>query len=413
MSYVRHLQCVLCGTTFPATAEATTCPHCGPLGALDVVFAHERIAKDWDRDAIWREAGCMGMWRFMPLLPIEPEGPIGPLTPGGTPLVPASRLAEAIGVHRLWLKDEGRNPTASVKDRATAVAVAKALASHAKVIATASNGNAAASLAGMAAASGLKAVVFIPRGASDAKVGQLSIYGATVFLVDGTGPDTVRLASEAIKQYGWYNRLSGINPYLNEGSKTLGLEIALDLGWNVPDWVVVPVGNGCIAAGVAKAFDDLYQLGWIERTPRILGVQAKGAPAVYQYFRDGDYQPGSAVTLADSIAVSKPLGAIKAVNRVKALGGTFVLVTDQEIKAAMHMLGHLAGIFAEPAAASSVAGLARAVKENVIGKNDSVAAVISSSGLRDLCQLVKEAGAPLHTSPGLDALQQILPTDLC
>ncbi|HEY3365413.1 MAG TPA: threonine synthase [Symbiobacteriaceae bacterium] len=411
MQYVKHLECVLCGKTWPATPVSTTCPDCGPEGILDVIFDYAAIARDWDRDAVARSP-LPGMWRFMPLLPVDPDGPQGPLVPGGTPLVAAPRLAGALGLERLWLKDEGRSATASLKDRASGVGVAKALEVGARTLATASTGNAASSLAGACAAAGLQAVIFVPKTAAEGKVAQLLMFGAAVFQVDGSYADAFRLATEAIAEYGWYNRLSGINPYLVEGKKTCGLEIALDLNWQVPDWVVVSVGDGCTVAGIARAFQELALLGWIAKTPRILGVQADGSPAIHDCFHSGAYRHGPENTIADGIAVGEPRNYVKAIRRVRMSGGTFVLVSDDDIRAAMRLTGRLTGVFAEPAAGAAVAGLQKACQAGIVGRDESVAVVISGSGLKDVRRAIEAAGAPIRVKPELQAVRAALPADL-
>lgn len=407
MRYVNYLECVRCGKHYPATPTATTCPDCGPAGVLDVVFDYEAIRRDCDRDQL---AACtgQGIWRFMPLLPVEPDGPRAPLLAGSTPLVPAPRLAEHLGVGKLWLKDEGRNPTASLKDRASAIGIAKALEVGATAIATASTGNAASSLAGAAASAGLRSVIFVPKTAAEGKVAQLLIFGATVFQVEGSYADAFRLATEAIAEYGWYNRLSGINPYLVEGKKTCGLEIAADLNWQVPDWVVVSVGDGCTVAGIARAFFELAALGWINRVPRVLGVQAEGSPAIAEAFRSGTYRPGPENTIADGIAVGEPRNWVKAVTRVKASGGTFVLVSDTDIRQAMRLTGQLAGVFAEPAAGAAVAGLQKAALQGIIGPRESVAVVVSGSGLKDVKRAIEAAGAPHRIAPKMANVRSVI-----
>lgn len=414
---MQGLECVVCGKRWPAGATATTCPACGPQGILDVVFDYETIARRWDRDRLAAPAGdrgARGMWRFAPLIPVvggpSPDRP--GLGPGGTPLVEAMRLAQALGVRRLWLKDEGRNPTASLKDRASAVGVSKALEAGARVIATASTGNAATSLAGAAAACGLDAVIFVPKTATEAKLAQLLIFGATVLVVEGSYAQAFALAAEAIAAHGWYSRLSGINPYLVEGKKTAGLEIALDLGWRAPDWVVVPVGDGCTVAGVGKAFQELVRLGWIARGPRILGVQAEGAPAVAECFWTGTYRPGPEATIADGIAVGEPRNCLKATRFVRASGGAFVLVGDDAIREAMRLTGQLAGVFAEPAAAAAVAGLRRAVREGIVEPEAEVVAVITGSGLKDARRAIEAAGSPIRVPPDSGAVDEALPARL-
>ncbi|HYG57103.1 MAG TPA: threonine synthase [Symbiobacteriaceae bacterium] len=409
MSYVKYLECVQCGSTCRAAPAATTCPTCGAAGILDVVFDYDRIKRECDRESL-AASGQKGMWQFMPLLPIEPDGPRGPLLPGSTPLVAAPRLAEALGLTggRLWLKDEGRAPTASLKDRASAIGVAKALETGAAALATASTGNAASSLAGACAAAGLNAFIFVPQTAAEGKVAQLLIFGATVFQVQGSYADAFRLATEAIAEHGWYNRLSGINPYLVEGKKTCGLEIAADCHWQVPDWVVVSVGDGCTVAGIARAFIELATLGWIDRIPRILGVQAEGSRAIHDAFHSGTYRHGDENTIADGIAVGEPRNWVKAVTRVKASGGTFVLVTDEEIRAAMRLTGRLTGVFAEPAAGAAVAGLQNALAQGMIERDASVAVVVSGSGLKDVRRAIEAAGSPHRIAPHMSAVNAVL-----
>ena len=412
MQYVKHLECVRCGKTYPATPTATTCPACGPTGILDVVFDYDAIARHEDREAVAANSQ-VGLWRWMPLLPVAPDGPRGPLIPGNTPLIAAPRLAEAIGVGRLWLKDEGRAPTASLKDRASAIGVAKALEVGARVVATASTGNAASSLAGACAAAGLRSVIFVPQTAAEGKVAQLLVFGATVFQVQGSYAAAFALATQAIAESpAWYNRLSGINPYLVEGKKTCGLEIALDFGWKVPDWVVLSVGDGCTVAGIARAFIELARIGWIERVPRILGVQAEGSRAVADAFFNGTYREGGEETIADGIAVGEPRNWVKAVTRIKASGGTFTLVTDDDIREAMRLTGRLTGVFAEPAAGAAVAGLQKAVVQGIIGKSDSVAVVVSGSGLKGVRRAIEAAGTPIKVKPSMADVRKALPTDI-
>ncbi|HWI62954.1 MAG TPA: pyridoxal-phosphate dependent enzyme, partial [Symbiobacteriaceae bacterium] len=306
-----------------------------------------------------------------------------------------------------------RAPTASLKDRASAIGVAKALEVGANVVATASTGNAASSLAGACAAAGLRSVIFVPKTAAEGKVAQLLIFGATVFQVQGSYADAFALATQAVAESpSWYNRLSGINPYLVEGKKTCGLEIALDFDWKVPDWVVVSVGDGCTVAGIARAFIELARIGWIDRVPRILGVQASGSQAVAQAFAKGTYEPGGEDTIADGIAVGEPRNWVKAVTRIKASGGTFTLVTDNEIREAMRLTGRLTGVFAEPAAGAAIAGLQKAVLQGIIGKSDSVAVVVSGSGLKDVRRAIEAAGTPIKVAPNMADVRAALPQDI-
>jgi len=322
-------------------------------------------------------------------------------------LTPA--LARHVGIRSLFLKDDGRNATGSMKDRASAVGVVKAREARRKIIACASTGNAASSCAGMAASVGLKSVIFVPQRAPEAKVTQLLIFGATVLRVRGSYEQAFQLCQQCCGKWGWYNRNSGINPYLVEGKKTVGLEIAEQLDWAPTDWVVVSVGDGCTIAGVWKGFRELQTLGLIERTPRILGVQAEGAAPVTACFHSGEpLQPVEPVTLADSIAVGVPRNWKKAVMAVKESGGTMINVADEEILEAMRYTGRLSGIFAEPAAATAVAGLGRAVAEGVVSRRASAAAIITGNGLKDIQSAKCAVGEPFEIAPDGDGLDEIL-----
>jgi threonine synthase len=256
---------------------------------------------------------------------------------------------------------------------------------------------------------GLRSVIFVPERAPEAKVVQLLIFGATVLRVRGSYEDAFRLSQRSCEQWDWYNRNSGINPYLVEGKKTAGLEIAEQLAWQPPDWVAVSVGDGCTVAGVWKGFRELKTLGLIERTPRILGVQAAGAAPVTTAFFSGEaLRPIEPATVADSIAVGVPRNWKKAVLAVRESGGTMINVGDEEILDAMRYTGRLAGIFAEPAAATAVAGLRRAVEEGIVGRRASAVALISGNGLKDVKSAGAAVGMPHDIPPDGGPLEDIL-----
>jgi threonine synthase len=314
-----------------------------------------------------------------------------------------------VGVGRLLLKDDGRNATGSLKDRASSVGVVKAREKRKTIIACASTGNAASSCAGMAASMGIRSVIFVPERAPEPKVTQLLIFGATVLRVRGSYEQAFQLCQKSCERWGWYNRNSAINPYLVEGKKTAGLEIGEQLAWEAPDWVAVSVGDGCTIAGVWKAFRELRTLGLMERAPRILGVQAAGAAPVTACFESGG--PLEAVepsSIADSIAVGVPRNWKKAVTAVKEAGGSMINVSDDEILDAMRYTGRLAGVFAEPAAAAAVAGLRRAVEAGVVGRRAIAVALITGNGLKDVQSARAAAGEPFEVSPEGSELEEIL-----
>ena len=407
MNFVTGLKCVFCGTVH-STRVPYTCPRCGIAGILDVEFDYPAIARRLTRRRLAGRAE-QSHWRYRELLPIGADAALPALSVGWTPLTPAAPLARHLGVRTLFLKDDGRNATGSLKDRASSVGVVKAREKRRKIIACASTGNAASSCAGMAASMGMRSVIFVPERAPEPKVTQLLIFGATVFRVRGSYEQAFQLCQQACERWGWYNRNSGINPYLVEGKKTVGLEIGEQLGWQPPDWVAVSVGDGCTIAGVWKAFREMKILGLTERAPRMLGVQAEGAAPITTAFRTGEpMQPIEPRTLADSIAVGVPRNWKKAVLAVAESGGAMINATDEEILEAMRYTGRLTGIFAEPAAATSVAGLRRAVADGTIGRRASVVAVITGNGLKDVQSARSAVAQPFEIAPDGDGLPDIL-----
>ncbi|MEE8457155.1 MAG: pyridoxal-phosphate dependent enzyme, partial [Acidimicrobiia bacterium] len=283
MTNVVGLTCVICHKTYPADYAGYVCPDHGNEGILDVRYDYERIGATFTRETLAADRDRT-MWRYRPLMPISPDAVVPPLTVGGTPMYDAAPLATKLGLAKVWVKDEGRQPTASLKDRASAMALVKAQERGADIVTTASTGNAAAALAGIAASVGQASVIFVPASAPEAKVAQLLAYGSTVVLVNGTYGDAFDLCMEASAEYGWYNRNTGYNPFMTEGKKTAGLEILEDLNWEVPDAIFVSVGDGSIIGGIHKAVKDAIALGWIDRPPRIFGIQAAGSDYLVQAF---------------------------------------------------------------------------------------------------------------------------------
>lgn len=407
MQFVTGLKCVFCGSVYPAQSQFT-CPRCGICGILDVQYDYPALARSLTGRVLAARRE-LTQWRYRELLPVRRSSPVPDLAVGWTPLSLTPALTRHVGIRQLFVKDDGRNATGSMKDRASAVGVVKAREAQQSIIACASTGNAASSCAGMAASMGMRSVIFVPQRAPEAKVAQLLIFGATVLRVRGSYEQAFQLCQQSCEKWGWYNRNSGINPFLVEGKKTVGLEIAEQLEWVPNDWVSVPVGDGCTVAGVWKAFRELKTLGLIERTPRILGVQAEGAAPVTECFQTGEaLKPMEPRTIADSIAVGTPRNWKKAVMAVKESGGTMINVGDEEILDAMRYTGRLAGIFAEPAAATAIAGLRRAVEEGVVGRGASATAIVTGNGLKDIQSAKSAAGEPFEIAPDGGGLDEIL-----
>ncbi|MCC6904276.1 MAG: threonine synthase, partial [Anaerolineae bacterium] len=364
MTHVTGLKCTICGAVYAQGDVEYVCPQDG--GNLDVQYDYDLIRHDITRNGLSDEPG---MWRYRPLMPVEHETIAPPILVGNTPLYYAERLAANLQMDRVWIKDDGRNPTASLKDRASAIVVALGKAEGRPIITTASTGNAAAATAGVAASVGMPAVIFVPATAPVAKVTQLLVYGAHVLLVQGTYDDAFDLCLKASDAYGWYCRNTGYNPYTQEGKKTVSYEICEQLAgapgqFRAPDSIVVSVGDGNIISGVHKGLRDLLALGLIERMPRLIGVQAEGSAALYNAWRDGidpaHIQPVDAKTIADSISAGLPRDPVKAINAVVETRGAYITVSDEEIIAAIPRLARASGVFAEPAAAAAYAGLIKA-----------------------------------------------------
>jgi threonine synthase len=417
MEYVLGLECTICSAEFGIDEVDYVCPMHGNDGVLDVVYDYDRIGAGFTPEQL--SGRPANIWRYMPLLPVDPqvahrlsEGTVlGSV--GWTPLYPASRLAAHLGLKHLWVKDDSRQPTASFKDRASAIAVVKTRERDAEVVTTASTGNAAAALSGLCAAVGQRNVIFVPRTAPEAKIAQLLAYGSTVLLVDGTYDQAFDLCLEAAQAFGWYNRNTAYNPYMSEGKKTAAYEVCEQLGWQPPDVIFVPVGDGCIIGGIRKGLRDLLALGWIDSTPRIVGVQAAGSSPLVDAWERGlqgwEMEPVEAHSVADSIVAGLPRDRIKALRAVRETGGAFIRVEDEEILAAIPALAQGCGVFAEPAAAAAYAGLVAAVERGLVSADDRVVVLSTGSGLKDVASAMKAVERqPAVVEPTLESVRRAL-----
>ncbi|HEY9078222.1 MAG TPA: threonine synthase [Anaerolineaceae bacterium] len=404
--------CSLCGKTYAPGEVTYTCPVDG--GNLDVRLDYAGIRNSNARAEILSSREN-SLWRYLPLLPVtDPGGEGTPLHAAGwTPLYSPPALRDRLGLKQLWIKDEGRNPTASFKDRASAVVVARARDAGVKVVVTASTGNAGAALAGMSAAIGQPAVIFAPKTAPQAKVAQLLVYGARVILVDGNYDSAFDLTILAAQEFDWYCRNTGYNPFTAEGKKTAALEI-----WETvlvpnrlkkPLNVFVSVGDGNIISGIHKGFKDLQELGWLDQMPRLFGIQSEGSAAVANAFLKGSEQiePVAATTIADSISVDLPRDGVRAVRAATQTGGQYLTVPDAEIIAAIAELGKV-GIFAEPAGSTAYAGLLKALKTGVIHEDDPVLVLNTGSGLKDVRAAMQAVGNAPVIAPTLDAVRLVV-----
>jgi threonine synthase len=431
--FLTHLRCLRCGRSYSPGQIEYVCvcrPNVGSdLGVLDVQYDYTALGRTLDPTALAADREHT-IGRYWPLLPIAARTDLPPLPVGATPLLAAQRLGQTLGLRRLFIKDDGRNPSLSLKDRASAIAVARAqlAASPAQtsIIATASTGNAAAALAAQAAAAGQRSVIFVPKSAPAAKIAQLLVYGSTVLAVDGTYDQAFDLCQAACQEFGWYNRSTGYNPYMTEGKKTVSFEIAEQLaGYGIrntgdqgfgatkrallaPDALFVSVGDGCILGGVHKGFQELLTLGWIERMPRLYGVQSTASAALYQAWQAGLELPTpvQATTCADSISVNAPRDAVKALAAVRTTGGAFLAVPDEAILAAIAPLARQGAVFAEPAGAAAYAGLVQGVASGLVQPDETIVVLNTGSGLKDIAAALRVSGGTTVIEPTLEAVRQ-------
>lgn len=392
MKNVKYCKCVKCGREYPAAPDITTC-ECG--GILDVIYDYDYIRTIFSRDDL-TERDDPTMWRYRELLPIEDDTVPCGLTVGCSPMYRADNIAHQLGIGALYIKDDGINPTASLKDRASAMAVTKAIEAGYDTIACSSTGNAASSLAGNAARAGLKTYIFVPDRAPKGKIAQLMMFGANLTAVRGSYEQTFELSKEAIAKYGWYNRNAAINPYLSEGKKTVAHEICEQLGFKAPDYVAVSVGDGCTIAGVYKGLYDMYQVGFIDKIPRLISVQAEGCCPINTAVMTGDpWTPQEENTYADSIAVGVPRNADKAIKAILDSDGVPVNVTDDEIRAAQRFLAANAGVFGEPAGVTATAGLIKLCREGRLEPDATVVSIVTGNGLKDIESAIANCAAPV------------------
>jgi threonine synthase len=406
MKNVISAVCVQCGAEHPAGPHTYTCTKCG--GILEIVYNYDYIKKQITPERLSNNRE-FSMWRYRDFLPLEENSDTSGLRVGWSPLYPVAGLAQLLGIRELYIKDDGLNPTASLKDRASALAVVRAVSAGADTIACSSTGNAASSLAGNSAAKGIPTYIFVPERAPKGKLAQLLIFGANVISVQGTYEDAFHLSAQAIEHWGWYNRNAAINPYLSEGKKTVAFEIAEQLSWQIPDYVALSVGDGCTIAGVWKGFKDLYQTGFIDKLPRLISVQAEGCCPINRAFTTGQgFKPMAENTLADSIAVGVPRNFTKALQAIQESKGIAVNVSDDEILEAMRLLGRHCGIFGEPAGVAGTAGLKKALEEKLIPSSASAVSIVTGNGLKDIANAQKAAGSYISIPPDMNQLLKAL-----
>ena len=409
MSYKLAYRCTICNKKYPVDKELYTCPECGETGILDIEYDYKKIAEVFTKAKL-SSSKEYSLWRYLPLLPVEESFTKNSLRVGWTPLYKFADLALKYNTKAIYIKDDGQNPTQSLKDRASVVACVKALELNQKVISCSSTGNAASSLAGNAAKMGLKTVIFVPERAPIGKLTQIQAFGSQLIKVKGDYKAAYEMSKAAINHFGFYNRNAAINPNLIEGKKTVALEIAEQLNFKPTEWIVVSVGDGCTIGGVYKGFYDLFNLNFIKKIPKILGVQSSGCNPFYQAYKNNlDYlEETDELTVADSISVGIPRNPVKGLNAVKKSQGAFIEVSDEEILSAIKELASQTGIFAEPAAAASFAGFKKARRKALISSEEEVTIIITGNGLKDPNNARKVLEEPLAVEPVFEEIKHIL-----
>lgn len=418
MTNISGYQCIRCGFTMGSGFTGYLCPNCD--GRIELLYNGSQAAEQLLADLSGPMKNRLDIFRYRAFLPLESLELTPRLRVGMTPLYPSARLGAQYGTEHLFFKDESGNPSASFKDRASAVVMAKARECGVKVVAGASTGNAGSSMACMSANTGLPCVVFVPASAPVAKLTQLMIFGARVIAVKGSYDEAYDLCYEVTERTGWLNRNTGYNPITREGKKTCGFELWEQCDRNVPDWVIVPCGDGNILGGIYKGFKDLHTAGLIGRIPRLLCAQSENSAAISRTvdriaqeeqpidWKKVEIEAVAATTIADSISVDIPRDGLAAVRAVIETDGVAVTVPDEMILLAQNELAAKEGLFVEPAAATAWACARSALMRGLIDKNESVVCVLTGSGLKDVDTARRSIGSPIQIEPDIDAAMQIL-----
>ena len=401
------MQCIGCGAEYPINEIIYNCERCGDLLEVRV---DEKALKEKIETGEWR-LRPISVWKYKEFLPVFDETKIVTLREGGTPLYRCERLGKELGVENLYVKNEGANPTGSFKDRGMTVGVSKALELGVKAVVCASTGNTSASLAAYAAKAGLPCIVLIPAGkVALGKLAQAMMYGAIVVGVRDNFDVALQMAVSASKKVGLY-LLNSINPFRIEGQKTAAFEICDQLEWQVPDRVVLPVGNAGNITAYWKGFRELKALGLVEKLPKMVGVQAAGASPIAKAFASNraTIEPvKDPETVATAIRIGNPVNWKRALNALRGSNGTALTVTDDEIIKAQKLLARKEGIFIEPASAASIAGLKKLVENGEVNVDETIVCVATGHGLKDPEAAVRACEEIIEIEPSLEALEKVL-----
>jgi threonine synthase len=403
-----YLQCINCNNRYDISQIICRCPRCQDL--LEIRYNFKELGSQIDI-RLWRKRS-FSVWRYRELIPIHENARIVTLGEGGTGLHSVENLASDLGLKKLRVKFEGENPTGSFKDRGMTVGVSKAVETQARIVACASTGNTSASLAAYAAKAGLRCVVIIPRGKiAQGKLAQAIVHGATILEIDGNFDDALRSVIELTTRDSSIALLNSVNPFRVEGQKTLAFETCDQMGFKSPEVVVVPVGNAGNISAIWKGFDELRQLGIVEKVPRMMGIQAEGAAPIVEAYKKKDlviHTVEKPETIATAIRIGAPASWKKALRAVRESGGAMETVSDNEILRGQRDLAKREGLFAEPASASSLAGLRKLMEGGMIDKDEEVVCIATGHGLKDPQIVTRMGETPIKTKSDFDSIQKAL-----
>ncbi len=404
-------KCTRCGEAYPRRKMVGACERCG--GIVKISYDYGLVAKTLDRKKIERRP--FNLWRYSELLPLSSPENVVTLGEGGTPLIRSDKFASRLGLRDLYFKDEAMLPTGSLKDRCATVSISKAKEAGVASVVISSSGNAAASMSAYSARAGILCWVFVPPTAVPNKLVQVMTYGGRIVKVNGTTGNSVKLASDTTKRYGWPNVSTAAvyNPYALEGQKTSAFEMVEQLNWKVPDWLVIPVGSGNNLAGHWAGFSDLIELGFTKRRPRIAAVQAAGCAPFTEAVEKGS-RPSEVKawenpeTIAGGVRDEFPYDVELALPALRESKGVAVNVTDSEIIEAMKRLGADEGIYSEPTGAVATAGLNHLVASRTIDRDELVVIMVTGSGLKDPSSLGREYPEPPVIEADIDQATKYL-----
>jgi len=384
-------QCITCSKQFEDSLFIYTCPDCGDIeGTVDIKYAYEKVRLKMTRQSM-QTASSESIFRYLPLLPVSYVNPDTILKVGQTPLYQFPDIASDTGIANFSIKDDSLNPSLSLKDRASIISLLKARELGFKVVTTASTGNAAASLACIGANLNFKTVIFVPESIPKPKLIQLQIFGSTIILVRGNYDDAFDLCRQVSDKKNWYNRSTAINPFNIEGKKTVAFEICEQLGFNIPNVIFVPVGDGSILSSVWKGYQEFYTIGLIDRLPRLVACQSEGSDAIYKSFKGDHLKPTQikAKTIADSISVDLPRDGLKALRALRQSNGDAITISDMDIMEAQKIIARRKGIFCEPSAAAAFAGFLKYSRTKNLKKNTHALVLLTGSGMKDIATAEK------------------------